>query len=213
MRTKRRLKAAALTAFAVVLGLFTVQGSYALWSAAASASPGTITSASFDVALKAVNTGLLTNMTLTKGTAATLTLSPVGTLGPGTSVNGGVVVTNNTNAGGQFNTAITAAQPIIANVNGGTLASYVGVNAKTAASSSECNTPSSFAPISSAGLVSPTVALVAGPLSTAGSAEEGAAATPPSSGTACRRAGFFGRAMRATGMFTSDAHLQMRTRY
>ena len=35
MRTKRRLQAAALTAVAVVLGLFTVQGTYALWSAAA----------------------------------------------------------------------------------------------------------------------------------------------------------------------------------
>ncbi|BCW55622.1 MULTISPECIES: hypothetical protein [unclassified Arthrobacter] len=158
MRTKRRLQAAALTAVAVVLGLFTVQGTYALWSAAASASPGTITSASFDTALTAVNTGQTTTMTLADGSAATLTLSPAGTLGPGTSVYGGVVVTNNTNAGGQFNTAITAGQPTIANVSGGTLASYVSVNAKTAASSAECSTATGFASISTAGLVSPTVA-------------------------------------------------------
>lgn len=158
MRTKRRLQAAALTAVAVVLGLFTVQGTYALWSAAASASPGTITSASFDTALTAVNTGQTTTMTLADGSAATLTLSPAGTLGPGTSVYGGVVVTNNTNAGGQFNTAITAGQPSIANVSGGTLASYVSVNAKTAASSAECSTATGFASISTAGLVSPTVA-------------------------------------------------------
>ena len=158
MRTKRRLQAAALTALAVVLGLFTVQGSYALWSAAASASPGAITSASFDTTMTAVNTGQTTTMTLSNGTAATLTLSPAGTLGPGTSVYGGVVVTNNTNAGGQFNTAITAGQPTIANVSGGTLASYVRVNAKTASSSTECSTAIGFAPISSAGLVSPTVA-------------------------------------------------------
>ncbi|BCW76725.1 MULTISPECIES: hypothetical protein [unclassified Arthrobacter] len=158
MRTKRRLQAAALTAVAVVLGLFTVQGTYALWSAAASASPGTITSASFDTALTAVNTGQTTTMTLADGSAATLTLSPAGTLGPGTSVYGGVVVTNNTNAGGQFNTAITAGQPTIANVSGGTLAGYVTVNAKTAASSAECSTATGFASISTAGLVSPTVA-------------------------------------------------------
>lgn len=158
MRTKRRLQAAALTAVAVVLGLFTVQGTYALWSAAASASPGTITSASFDTALTAVNTGQTTTMTLADGSAATLTLSPAGTLGPGTSVYGGVMVTNNTNAGGQFNTAITAGQPTIANVSGGTLASYVSVNAKTAASSAECSTATGFASISTAGLVSPTVA-------------------------------------------------------
>ena len=157
MRTKRRLQAAALIAIAVVLGLFTVQGTYALWSAAASASPGTVTSASFDTAMTAVNTGQTTNMTLTNGTAATLTLSPAGTLGPGTSVYGGVVVTNNTNAGGQFNAAITAGQPTLANVNGGSLASYVRVNAKSAASSTECSTATGFAPIGSTGLVSPTV--------------------------------------------------------
>ncbi|MDT0168050.1 hypothetical protein [Pseudarthrobacter sp. BRE9] len=157
MRIKRRLQAAALTAIAVVLGLFTVQGTYALWSAAASASPGTITSASFDTALTAVNTGQTTTMTLANGSAATLTLSPAGTLGPGTSVYGGVVVTNNTNAGGQFNTAITASQPTIANISGGTLAGYVSVNAKTATSSAECSTTTGFTPVSTAGLVSPTV--------------------------------------------------------
>ncbi|WP_457945918.1 hypothetical protein ACTAQI_11275 [Pseudarthrobacter sp. alpha12b] len=159
MRTKRRLQAAALTAVAVVLGLFTVQGTYALWSAAAAASPGVVTSASFDMALTAVNTGQTTNMTLSDGkTSATLALSPAGTLGPGTSVYGGVVVTNNTNAGGQFNTAITGTQPAIANVSGGTLATYTSVNAKTASSSAECSNTTGFMPISTTGLVSPTVA-------------------------------------------------------
>jgi len=157
MRTKRRLQAAALIAVAVVLGLFTVQGTYALWSAAAPASPGTVTAASFDTTMTAVNSGQATTMTLSNGTAASLTLSPAGILGPGTSGYGGVAVTNNTNAGGQFNTAITASQPTIANVNGGSLASYISVNAKSAASSTECSTATGFAPISSTGLVSPTV--------------------------------------------------------
>ncbi|MFF2344683.1 SipW-dependent-type signal peptide-containing protein [Pseudarthrobacter sp. NPDC058119] len=159
MRTKRRLQAAALVAVAVVLGLFAVQGTYALWNAVASASPGTITSASFDTTLQAVNTGATTNMTLADGrTAATLTLSPAGVLGPGTSVYGGVVVTNNTNAGGQFNTAITAGPPSVANLNGGSLATYISVNAKVAASSADCSNAAGFAAISAAGLVSPTVA-------------------------------------------------------
>ncbi|NUT69619.1 SipW-dependent-type signal peptide-containing protein [Pseudarthrobacter sp. C4D7] len=159
MRTKRRLQAAALTAIAVVLGLFAVQGTYALWNAVASASPGTIQSASFDTTLQAVNTGTTTTMTLADGkTAANLTLSPAGTLGPGTSVYGGVVVTNNTNAGGQFNTAITAGQPSVANLNGGSLASYITVTAKVAASPAACSNASGYAAIGTAGLVSPAVA-------------------------------------------------------
>jgi len=158
MRTKRRLQTAALVAFAVVLGLFTVQGTYALWNAVASATPGTITSASFDTTLQAVNTGTTTNMTLADGkTSANLTLSPAGTLGPGTSVYGGVVVTNNTNAGGQFNTAITVNQPSVANLNGGVLATYIIVSAKTAVSSTECSSSTGYAQIGASGLVSPTV--------------------------------------------------------
>jgi predicted ribosomally synthesized peptide with SipW-like signal peptide len=158
MRINRRLQAAVLAAAAVVLGLLAVQGTYALWSASAVASPGTVSSASFDTALTAVNTGQTTAMTLPDGTAATLTLSPAGTLGPGTAVYGGLVVTNTTTAGGQFNTAITASQPSIANVNGGTLAGYVTVNAKTATSSAECSTATGFAPVGTGGLASPTVA-------------------------------------------------------
>ncbi|UUL77477.1 hypothetical protein NG819_08465 [Pseudarthrobacter sp. Fe7] len=69
-----------------------------------------------------------------------------------------MLVTNNTNAGGQFNTAITVGQATVANTGGGTLASYIIVNAKTAASSAECGSGTGYAPIGTAGLVSPTVA-------------------------------------------------------
>ncbi|WP_285245533.1 hypothetical protein [Pseudarthrobacter sp. fls2-241-R2A-127] len=157
MRTKRALKAAALIAAAVVLGLFTVQGTFALWNASAVAAPGTVSAASFDVALTAVNSGATTNMTLANGTPANLALSPAGTLGPGTSVSGGVVVTNNTNAGGQFNTTITVGQPTVANSGSGTLASYIIVNSKTAASTTECSSSTGYAQISTSGLVSPTL--------------------------------------------------------
>ena len=157
MRITRSLRAAALIAAAVVLGLFTVQGTFALWNASAVAAPGTVSAASFDVALTAVNSGQTTNMTLANGTAANLTLSPAGTLGPGTSLTGGVVVTNNTNAGGQFNTAITVNQPSVANLNGGVLATYIIVSAKTAVSSTECSSSTGYAQIGTSGLVSPTV--------------------------------------------------------
>ncbi|WP_285319271.1 hypothetical protein [Pseudarthrobacter sp. lyk4-40-TYG-27] len=157
MRITRSLKAAALIAAAVVLGLFTVQGTFALWNASAVAAPGTVSAASFDVALTAVNSGTTTNMTLANGAAANLVLSPAGTLGPGSPVSGGVVVTNNTNAGGQFNTATTVGQPTVANTGGGTLASYIIVSAKIAVSATECSSSTGYAQIGTGGLVSPTV--------------------------------------------------------
>ncbi|SLK00397.1 hypothetical protein [Arthrobacter sp. P2b] len=158
MRIKRSLQATALVAAAVVLGLLTVQGTYALWSASASAAPGTVASASFDVALSAVPSGQATNMTLADGTtSANLAITPTATLTPGTSVYGGVLVTNNTNAGGSFDTVITASQGTVTNVASGSLRSYVSFYAKTATSSAECSTIAGYAPIGSAGLSSPAV--------------------------------------------------------
>lgn len=158
MRTKRSLQAAALIAAAVLLGLLTVQGTYALWSASASAAPGTVASASFDVALSAAPSGQVTNMTLANGQSANLAINPAATLSPGTSVYGGVAVTNNTNAGGTFNTTVTAGQPVMTNVSGGSLAQYVTVSAKAAATAAECSATGSYAPVGSSGLVSQPVA-------------------------------------------------------
>jgi hypothetical protein len=159
MRIKRSLQAAALTAIAVVLGLVTVQGSYALWNTAATVPPGTVSAASFEVKMtNTANLQAFTNMTLTDGTSANLAITPNGTLTPGGSAYGGVAVTNSTDAGGLFNTVISAAQPGIANVNGGTLATYVSVSAKTATNSSECATSTGYTAISASGLPSPTVA-------------------------------------------------------
>lgn len=157
MRIKRSLQATALVAVAVLLGLLTVQGTYALWSASASAAPGTVSSASFDVALTAVPSGQVTNMTLANGQSTNLAIAPTATLSPGSSVYGGVVVTNNSNAGGSFNTSVTAGQPVVANTSGGNLAQYVSVTAKTAASAAECNATGSYTQIGSGGLVSPAV--------------------------------------------------------
>jgi hypothetical protein len=158
MRIKRSLQATALIAAAVLLGLLAVQGTYALWSASALAAPGTVSSASFDVALTAVPSGQVTNMTMANGQSANLAITPTATLSPGGSVFGGVVVTNSTNAGGIFNTSITAGQPVVANTSGGNLAQYVSVTAKTAASAAECNATGSYVPVGTEGLVSPAVA-------------------------------------------------------
>ncbi|MGK3649686.1 SipW-dependent-type signal peptide-containing protein [Pseudarthrobacter enclensis] len=159
MRIKRSLQAAALIAAAVLLGLFTVQGTYALWNATAVATPGTVSAASFDMMLTP-GTGQATTMTLSNGTAATVALSPTGTLGPGTPVHGALVVTNNTNAGGQFNTVVTAGTPAIANVNGGTLAGYISVSGKLAATTAECGNATGYLGIGT-GLASLPVAKTA----------------------------------------------------
>ncbi|MET1088881.1 MAG: SipW-dependent-type signal peptide-containing protein [Arthrobacter sp.] len=157
MRAKRTLQAAALIAAAVLLGLLTVQGSYALWNASVTATAGTVTAASFDVALTAASTGTTTNMTLATGASANLVMGPTAALLPGGSVRAAVVVTNNSNAGGTFNTAVTVEPATVANLSGGSLAQYLTVTAKKAASAAECDTTSGYAAIATAGLVSPAV--------------------------------------------------------
>lgn len=158
MRIPRTLRAGVLIAAAVVLGLLAVQGTYALWNASTSTSPGTISSASFDVSLAASPSGTVTNMTLPGGGSASLALTPTGTLQPGTSLYAGVVVTNNSNAGGAFNAALTVGQATLANVSGGALAQYLTVNAKPATSAVDCNTTSGYSPLGAAGLTSTAVA-------------------------------------------------------
>ena len=157
MRIKRTLQAAGLIAAAVILGLLTVQGTYALWSATAVAAPGVVSSASFTVNLTATPSGQATAMTLADGKPANLALAPAEALLPGTSVYGGVVVTNSTDAGGAFNTVATVGQPTLVNVSGGTLAQYLSVNGKTAASATDCSTASGYAPLAASGLASPAV--------------------------------------------------------
>lgn len=158
MCIRRSLQATALVAAAVLLGLLTMQGTYALWSASASAAPGTVTAASFDMALTAVPSGQVTNMTLASGQPATLAITPAPTLAPGSPVYGGVAVSNNSNAGGSFNTAVTLGAPVVANVAGGSLAQYVTVSAKSAASATECSATGTYTAVAATGLASPSIA-------------------------------------------------------
>lgn len=158
MRIKRLLQAAALIAVAVVLGLLTVQGTYALWNATTSTAAGTVSSASFLVGLTSVPSGQATTMTLADGTPATLAITPTATLLPGGSVYGGVAVANNTNAGGAFDTAITVARGPLTSTGDGSLAQNVTVNTKIVSLPADCNTTTGYTALGASGLVSPPVA-------------------------------------------------------
>ncbi len=151
MRTPRALKAAGLVLAAVVLGLLTVQGTYALWNAAVSSNAGTVSAADFRVSLTDGPTNRTTNMTLDDGTAAgkpaTLALSttPVGVLVPGRPIYAGVQLGNVTNAGGDFNIRATAGAPKITNFSGSGIADNLVVKAAAAATVAQCQSATLYA--------------------------------------------------------------------
>ena len=157
MRIPRMLRAGALIAAAVILGLLAVQGTYALWNSGTSAAPGTVSSASFDVSLTASPSGQATNMSLPGGTSATINLGQPTSLAPGTPVYASLVVGNNSNAGGTFSTSITAGQAAVSNVGYGILAQYVTVSAKFASAVVECYSAAGYAQLTAAGLTSASV--------------------------------------------------------
>lgn len=156
MRIPRTLRAGLLIAAAVVLGLLTVQGTYALWNASTSTAPGTVSSASFDVSLAASPSGQVTNMTLPGG-PATINLGQATSLAPGTPVYASLVVGNNSNAGGTFSTSISPGPATVTNVGPGVLAPYVTVSGKFASSVAECNSSAGYAPLTALGITSEAV--------------------------------------------------------
>lgn len=73
VKSLRALKAAGLILAAVVLGLMTVQGSYALWNAAAQTTPATVQAADFNILVNDVNMAVTPSLNvnhLTRGTSA-----------------------------------------------------------------------------------------------------------------------------------------------
>jgi hypothetical protein len=115
MRITGALKATALIGAAVLLALFTVQGTYALWNATAASPAQALQSADFAVTITTTGgTGQLSSGTVSIPAAAGMT--------PGTSRTVPVTITNATNAGnGSFSARITAAAPQIT----GPLASHL----------------------------------------------------------------------------------------
>lgn len=146
MKSTRALKATGLVLVAVVLGLLTVQGSYALWNKFAGANAGTIQSADFRISLTDTQTSTFTDMTLANGTAATLALSttPTGAVIPGQSTYAGVQIGNVTNAGGAFTVRATTAVPVIDNNATSPLAPYLQVKVVAATALSQCGQASLY---------------------------------------------------------------------
>ena len=102
MRTKTLLKASALLAAAVVLGLLSVQGTYALWSRVVPVEAGTIQAADFRVTLADVGTNAAVDMVDASGKTALLPLQPSGLVSSTVPAYAGVKVSNVTNAGSDF---------------------------------------------------------------------------------------------------------------
>ncbi|MDJ0314000.1 hypothetical protein [Arthrobacter sp. H35-D1] len=141
MKSTRALKATGLVLIAVVLGLLTVQGSYALWNKAAIAAAGTIQAADFRISLTDTITSVVTDMTLADGTAATLSLSttPAGVVIPGQSTYAGVELGNETNAGGLFTVRASTSTPVVDNNAGSPLAPYLTLKVVAANSLPQCS--------------------------------------------------------------------------
>jgi len=146
MQSTRTIKATGLVLLAVVLGLLTVQGSYALWNTAAASSAGSVQAADFRVSLTDTKTSQITDMTLADGTAANLSLSttPTGVLTPGQSTYAGVQLGNVTNAGGDFTIRAGTGTPAIGPGGTSPLAPYLGIKVVAATALSQCSQPSLY---------------------------------------------------------------------
>lgn len=163
MKSTRALKATGLVLIAVVLGLLTVQGSYAFWNKAAAANAGTIQSANFQVSLTdAISGGVTENMTLDDGTPVTLLLSttPTGVVIPGGKTYAGVQLGNLTDAGGDFSIRATTATPVILSP-GSALASQLSIKVVNATALSQCSEPAIYTAAPVAGTATKDIAKAA----------------------------------------------------
>lgn len=145
MRPARAGKAAGLMAAAVVLGLVTVQGSYALWNKLLPASAGTVRSADFLVTLTGSNSAGTYDMVLPDGTPAAIALTsaaaPLNQLFPGVPVYAGVSVRNATAAGSAFTVMARLPGPVVITDTGpgAGLSAYLSVQSATAAELGQCS--------------------------------------------------------------------------
>lgn len=145
MRPARAGKAAGLIVAAVVLGMITVQGSYALWNRLVPASAGAVRSADFLVTLTGSNNAGTYDMVLADGTPAAVALTstsdPLDQLFPDVPVYAGVSVGNATAAGSAFTVMATSPGPAVITDTGpgAGLASYLSVQSATAADFGQCS--------------------------------------------------------------------------
>lgn len=109
---KATLKAAALVALAVVLGLATVQGSLALWNKSVAVTPGSVSGADFNVLV--TGAGDVAKSVSTNGKPTQVVLAGIDGLKPGGSKTIPVRVENATDASsGTFRIRTALAKPVI----------------------------------------------------------------------------------------------------
>lgn len=109
MRITAALKATALMCAAVLMALFTVQGTLALWSATAASPAQAMQTADFAVLITSNN-----SVKVRLATTQVVTIPAVAGMKPGTTQTVPVTVTNATDAGsGAFTARITAGTPLI----------------------------------------------------------------------------------------------------
>lgn len=144
MKSARTLKAAGLVLIAVVLGMLTVQGSYALWNKSVSSNAGTVQAADFRISLTDTDANKVIDMTLPSGEAAALSLTTTaaGAVMPGQSIYAGVRVGNVTDAGGDFTVRASTAAPIVSN---SAFEGQLTINSVAATSLSQCSDASLYA--------------------------------------------------------------------
>ncbi|MHC8608836.1 SipW-dependent-type signal peptide-containing protein [Paenarthrobacter ureafaciens] len=159
MRIPGSIKTAGLMVAAVLLGLTAVQGTYALWSSAAVATPGTVQASSFTVNLTGSPSTASTPMTVNgqaTSLALTTTQAPLQDLVRGGSVYTSVKIGNASDAGGVFDINVTASAPTLSNVGSGTLAGHLSVAATMAASQDACPTATGYQSLAS-GVTTPAI--------------------------------------------------------
>lgn len=159
MRIPKSVRTSGVLLGAVLLGLMTVQGTYALWSATASSSPGTLRSSSFTVNLTGNPSATTVPMTINgqPSTLALTTLSaPLADLTPGGSIHTALEVTNASDAGGVFDIAVTASPAALVNIDGGTLAGYLGLSVASAGSMDGCAAATNYT-LLTAGFTTPDI--------------------------------------------------------
>ena len=144
MKSARTLKAAGLVLIAVVLGMLTVQGSYALWNKSVSSNAGTVQAADFRISLTDTDANKVIDMTLPSGAAAALSLTTTaaGAVMPGQSIYAGVSVGNVTDAGGDFTVRASTAAPIVSN---SAFEGHLTISSAAATSLSQCSDASLYA--------------------------------------------------------------------
>lgn len=144
MRAAQAVKVAGMVAAALVVGFFTVEGSYALWNRLVPATAGTVQSADFVITLTGSHNSGTYPMVLSDGSPATVAIdsvaAPLHQLFPGAPLYAAVSVGNATAAGSAFTVRATTGPPAVTDSGpSGGLSQYLSVQSAAATSLNQCS--------------------------------------------------------------------------